>query len=84
MCHMENGMEYRSHDFYLSACLLASGLRLKNVEASAKNYSVFVFDDPQNIAEKIISEHWNRNNSIPTRNLIEAINELKTRLYSGL
>lgn len=77
-------MEYKSHDFYLSACLIASGLILKRLEPGDGNFQVFVFDDPQQTASKIISDHWNRSNRIPSRDLVEAINELRTRLHSGV
>jgi len=43
-----------------------------------------VFDDPLSLASQIIQKHWNRENKIPSRDLIEAINELKTRIYSGI
>ncbi|MCM8787535.1 MAG: DUF5659 domain-containing protein [Candidatus Omnitrophica bacterium] len=80
---MENLKEFSTKDFYLSACLLASGLILKRLEKNQNNFMTFVFEDPDNLAEKIIKNHWNRKHKIPTRDLIEAINELKTRIYSG-
>lgn len=81
---MKNDKLFTTKDFYLSACLLASGLPLKQLQRREEKIVVFVFDDPKNIAKKIIQDHWSRKLIIPTRDLIEAINELKTRIYSGI
>ncbi len=74
---------FKSHDFYLSSCLVAAKLPLKRLEKGEGKLVIFVFDDPKHQAEQLISSHWNRTLCLPTRDLIEAINELKTRLYSG-
>lgn len=74
---------YKSHDFYLSAVCLAAGLNLMRLERDSGKFVVFVFSDPENNASQIISDHWSRKFKIPSRNVIEAINELKTRLHSG-
>ena len=81
---MENGKEFKSHDFYLSACLLASGFTLKRLESKGDKFVVFVFDDPQEKALMLITNHWNRSNPIQSRDLVEAINELKTRIHSDI
>ncbi len=80
---MENVTVYKSKDFYISACLLASGLKLIRLEPGTGKFVHFVFDDPKNLAPEIISSHWNRSNRIASRDLIEAINELRTRLHGG-
>lgn len=81
---MEQIQEYRSHDFYLSAIVLAAGLQLIRLERGAGKFVDFVFSDPEKKAEQIIANHWNKTLRIPTRSVIEAVNELKTRLYSGV
>jgi hypothetical protein len=75
---------FKTKDFYIACCLLASGFSLKRLEKIKNNLFVFIFDDPKNQAEIIIKRHWDRTHKIPSRNLIEAINELKTRIYSGV
>ncbi len=80
---MEN-KEFKTRDFYLAACLLAYGLVLKKLQLEKNKIATFIFNDPNNIAEKIITDHWNRKNKIPTRDLIEAIVELKTRIHNGI
>lgn len=75
---------FTSKDFYISACLLASGLKLIELQKEEDKLFVFVFDDSEGKAEEIIKNYWNRTHKIPTRDLIEAINELKTRIHSGI
>jgi len=75
---------YKSKDFYTCCCLLASGFALKAVEPTSAKFAIFVFEDPQQKAETVIKEHWNGELNLPTKDFVAAINELKTRLNSGL
>lgn len=72
---------FKSRDFYISACLIASGHRLLNLIKDHSSFVTFVFDCPLSTAESIISDHWSKRLVLPTRDLIEAINELKTRIH---
>jgi hypothetical protein len=80
--NMENRMEYRTKDFYLASCILASGERLIELEQGSGGFSVFVFDCLSERADQIIADHWSRKLVVSTRDLIDAINELKTRLHN--
>jgi len=75
---------FSTKDFYIGAVLLASGFPLIELEKSGGSFVTFIFEDLNREAKKIIKNHWNRTHKIPSRNLIEAINELKTRIYSGV
>ena len=75
---------WRSKDFYLSCIIRASGASLLGLEKSNSDFTVFIFKLSPEEAEKIISLHWSRELKIATRDLIEAINELRTRLKSGV
>ena len=79
---MENEDKWKSKDFYLSCIIRASGFELINLERNEHDFSVFVFDISPQKAEEIISLHWSGRLRLPTRDLIESINELKTRLHS--
>jgi hypothetical protein len=79
-----NSSLWRSNDFYLSACVLASGASLIGLTKGNNNFVTFLFSISKEKAEKIIQNHWDRKLKIPTRDLVEAINELKTRLHSGV
>lgn len=80
---IEHGLEYRSRDFYISATLLAKGIPLIRLDKESENTSLFVFDITPEKAKELIGDHWNRKLLVPSRDLIEAINELKTRLHNG-
>jgi hypothetical protein len=73
---------WKSKDFYLSCIIRASGFDLIGLEKGKGDFCVFVFGLPQEKAEQIISLHWSRQLKLPTRDLVEAINELRTRLKS--
>lgn len=75
--------KYKTKDFYLSACILASGYPLLQIERTSEKFSIFTFDISAAQAEKIIQNHWNYSLTLSTRKFVEAINELKTRLYNG-
>lgn len=75
---------WKSKDFYLSCLVRASGFPLLELEKSEGNFVYFVFDISPEEAEKIISLHWSRELSLPTKDVIEAINELRTRLKNGI
>lgn len=82
---MENVDEYSSQDFYISCIILATKkLPLLRLERINSKLVSFVFSDPNCIAPQIIKDHWDRTNKIPSRDLIESINELKTRIHSGV
>lgn len=76
-------MEYRSRDFYISASLLAKGTRLIRLDKESENTYLFVFYISPEEAKKLIQDHWNKQLMVASRDLIEAINELKTRLHNG-
>jgi len=80
---MSEATQFRSKDFYLSACILASGITLLRLEQDSPKVYFFVFNITPNRANEIIGKHWDRTLFLPTRNIIEAISELKTRLHNG-
>jgi len=78
---MEN---YRSKDFYLTAVCMAYGCKLKSLERQEGDFVEFVFEDPPEKCIEIISNHWAGNLKVNSRKLVEAINELKTRIHSNI
>jgi len=83
---MENETElsYKTKDFYIAACILASDIVLLRLTKETSKFVFFVFDISPIKAEQIIQKHWDRKLMLPTRNLIEAIHELKTRIHATL
>ena len=78
---MEN--TFKSNDFYTCAVCIACGAKLIDLEKTPHDFVNFVLNITPPKAQKIISMHWNRELKVPTRDLVEAINELKTRLHSS-
>lgn len=75
--------EYKTKDYYIGVCLLASGIQLLRLERVTDKIAIFVFAIFSEKADEIIKKHWGRELLLPTRDVIDAIHELKTRLYSG-
>ncbi len=74
-------MKYETKDFYLSACILATGVRISDVVRQSNKTCVFVFDIAPVNAQETLRRHWNNELILPTRSLIDAIHELKSRIY---
>ena len=77
--------EFKTHDFQSFAVITATKkFRLLRLEKVSDKKFDFVFFDPNHEIEKIIKKHWNSELLLPTKNLIDAISEGKTRIYSGI
>jgi len=74
--------EYRSKDFYQAVVLKTYGLKLMGLEKGSEKFVIFIFDDPDGVAEEVLKEYWARNLNVQARDLVENISELKTRIYS--
>lgn len=82
---MENITEFKSHDFYQAVILKTVGFPLLRLEKQqGQRFFTFVFDDPDYQAETTIEMYWNHQIKVDARELIENINELKTRIHSGV
>jgi predicted DNA-binding protein with PD1-like motif len=80
---MNKNIEYKLQDFYVACVLKTVGFKLLRLEKSTGRFFLFVFDDSEELAEYFISQYWNRQIEVCARDLIETINELKTRLHSS-
>jgi hypothetical protein len=81
---MKNTNEFKINDFYQAVILKTVGFPLLRLERSSSKFVVFVFDDPKQKAKEIIRNYWQRKIKVDARDLIETINELKTRIHSGV
>jgi len=81
---MESQRIFKSKDFYICCCLLASKYILKAIEPTSGKFANFIFEDPEQKAEELIRKHWSGELMLPTKDFVAAINELKTRLNSGV
>ena len=81
--HMES-KQFKLSDFYQAVILKTAGFPLVRLEKQDRQHFVFVFEDSDNQAELILSRYWNHELQVDARDLIESINELKTRIHSGV
>lgn len=81
---MENTKEFKLNDFYQAVLLKTVGFPLVRLDRRNGKFVTFVFDDPECKAEEAIGRYWDREITVNARDLIENINELKTRIHSGV
>lgn len=81
---MKNEKIFKTQDFYISVVLKTLGFPLLRLERQSGNFATFVFDDQKINAKETISQYWNREITCNARDLIENINELKTRIHSNM
>lgn len=79
---MQDGHEFNTKDFYTAVVLRVLDFPLEKLLKKNGDPVTFVFSDREKRAEQVIKSYWDRNLSIPdARTFVEAISELKTRLY---
>jgi hypothetical protein len=79
--HERDG-RYLTKDFYSASLLKAQGLPLVGLEKGGDRFYYFVFNDGDQKADQIIQGYWNRSLQVEAKDLIDAIQDLKTILYS--
>lgn len=73
---------WKTPDFYSAVILRTLNFPLELLERNNNGQVTFVFADEHSKAEQVIKDYWDRKLSIlDARAFVEAINELKTRLY---
>ncbi|EKD99838.1 MAG: hypothetical protein ACD_22C00166G0004 [uncultured bacterium] len=79
---MDDVNVYNTKDFYTAVLLRVMDFPLETLHRETGGFVVFTFLDPNHNAEAIIQDYWDRKLSVPdARAFVEAISELKTRLY---
>ena len=84
MENTKNFREFKINDFYSAAILKTNGFHLRELERVKGKFVTFVFDDPGHEAEKVLRKYWAREIKVVARDLIENIDELKTRIHAGV
>jgi hypothetical protein len=75
--------ELRIKDMYSAAILRSLKYPLIDLDRSEGNYVLFVFDDSNSGAEKDLRLHWDGQLEINSRDFVESIRELKTRIHGS-
>lgn len=78
---MPNKNEVRIKDMYSAAVLRCLRYPLVDLDRSEGNYVLFVFDDSGATAEEVLRQHWDGRLEVNSRDFIESVRELKTRLH---
>ena len=60
---------------------MAAGLKLRQLNRLNNKLVEFIFDHSPKEVEAIIQSHWDRSLLVASKDLVEAIKELKARLY---
>ena len=80
---MSKPSELRIKDMYSAAVLRSLKYPLIDLDRSEGNYVLFVFDDSKSTAEQDLRLHWDGQLEINSRDFVESIRELKTRLHGS-
>lgn len=78
---MTNNKELRIKDMYSAAVLRTLNYPLIDLDRSEGNFVLFVFDDNKSTAEEALRQHWDGRLEVNSREFVESIRELKTRLH---
>jgi hypothetical protein len=73
--------KFRIKDMYSAAILRSLEYPLVDLDRSEGNYVLFVFDDPKLTAEQTLRDHWDGQLEVNSRDFVESIREIKTRLH---
>lgn len=80
---MENDVtEFRLKDFYQACVIKTLGFQLKRLEGGDQKFKVFVFDDPDFMAEEKLGQFWDGQLKVDPKLLIQNIRDLKNRVFS--
>lgn len=75
--------EWRTVDFGVASCLIASGFLLKRIEPVTHRQRAFVFDHSHEIAA-VERGYWDGTHSVPALRYYQASKDLKSRLRAEL
>lgn len=75
---------WKSSDFYLCVCVLASGIEVVNMERTEPKRVLFTLNCSKEEGDEIVANHWSGNLCLPTKKVIEATNQLKTMIYQSV
>lgn len=78
----ENINEVKVKDFYQACVIKTLGFPLKRLEGGGSKFRIFVFDDPEFMAEEKLGQYWDGQLLVNPKALIDSIQDLKNRLYA--
>ncbi len=79
---MNDIFEVRLKDFYQACVIKTLGFKLKRLEGGDHKFKVFVFSDPDFMAEEMLGQYWDGQLKVDPKVLIANIRDLKNMLFS--
>jgi len=73
--------EIKLKDFYSCVILRTLGFQIDRIDRYSNDVAVFVFKDPDKNATQALQDYWDRKLKVTARDLIDAIHEVKSRIY---
>lgn len=75
--------QLRIKDMYSAVVLRSLRYSLIDLDRSEGNYVLFIFDDPNSTADDDLRKHWDGELQVNSRDFVDGIRELKTRLHGS-
>lgn len=72
---------WKSSDFYLCVCVLASGVDVLSIDRTSPKRAIFTFNCSKESGDEIVDSHWCGNLQLSSRKVMDSINQLKTMIY---
>lgn len=76
--------EVKLKDFYQSVLLKTVGFPLLRLERASSDFVTFIFSDPKGKIPETLDRYWKGGILVNAKELIDNINELKTRLHTRI
>jgi hypothetical protein len=75
---------YTTTDFYSACILRACRIQLTDIIKMSSKTVEFVFRENEKECNRVLKSHWDGELILPTKDVVGAISELKTRLHTVL
>ena len=75
--------KYTTKDFYIAVSLVAAGFRPSLERLDHKSFN-FVFENEDGKVTEAVQKHWDGALFVSSTKMVQAMNELKTRIYEGV
>ncbi len=74
--------QFKTSDLYLASAFIADGHRVSELRPINHKSVEFVFSISPKEAQELADKYWDKSLVVPARALVEAMNELKTRIHN--
>lgn len=75
---------YTTTDFYSACILRAHKVQLTDIVKMSSRTVEFIFKENEEECGRLLKSHWDSELMLPTKDVVGAISELKTRMHTVL